>query len=154
MNILLREQLPVRVVAISTQFGRSEVRGLGQAAAGTNQVGDGHAGFQRIRSGSLDLAVNADDGRGRRCVGQVAGRLISPRAKFLFLLVLFFALTIVLAIFGLVIATFFAGLPSAGRTDRPRALTRAWHPHHQSLQPRGGVPGAGRARPDRTEVGR
>jgi len=37
-------------------------------------------------------------------VGDVAGRLISKRARALFLLILFFALTIVLAIFGLVIA--------------------------------------------------
>ena len=46
-------------------------------------------------------------------VGQVAGRLISPRTKFLFLLVLFFTLTIVLAIFGLVIATIFAIYPES-----------------------------------------
>ncbi|MEM9411283.1 MAG: carbon starvation protein A [Planctomycetota bacterium] len=46
-------------------------------------------------------------------VGEVAGRLISPRAKILFLLVLFFALTIVLAIFGLVIASIFAVYPES-----------------------------------------
>ena len=44
-------------------------------------------------------------------VGEVAGRLISPRAKLLFLLVLFFSLTIVLAIFGLVIASIFKLYP-------------------------------------------
>ncbi|MEN1681336.1 MAG: carbon starvation protein A [Planctomycetota bacterium] len=46
-------------------------------------------------------------------VGEVAGRLISPRAKLLLLLVLFFALTVVLAIFGLVIAALFAIYPSS-----------------------------------------
>ena len=46
-------------------------------------------------------------------VGEVAGRLISPRAKLLFLLVLFFALTIVLAIFGLVIAGIFKMYPES-----------------------------------------
>ncbi len=44
-------------------------------------------------------------------VGEIAGRMISSRTKVLFLLVLFFALTIVLAIFGLVIAVIFAKYP-------------------------------------------
>lgn len=44
-------------------------------------------------------------------VGEVAGRLISRRARILFLLVLFMALTVVLAIFGLVIALIFAFYP-------------------------------------------
>ena len=46
-------------------------------------------------------------------VGQVAGRLISPRAKVLFLIVLSMALSIVLAIFGLVIANIFALYPES-----------------------------------------
>ena len=46
-------------------------------------------------------------------VGEVAGRLISPRAKLLFLITLFFALTIVLAIFGLVIAGIFLKYPES-----------------------------------------
>jgi len=46
-------------------------------------------------------------------VGEVAGRLISPRARVLFLLILFFALTIVLAIFGLVIAIIFKIYPQS-----------------------------------------
>lgn len=46
-------------------------------------------------------------------VGEVAGRLICPRARILFLLVLFFALTVVLAIFGLVIAVIFAKYPES-----------------------------------------
>tara|TARA_Y100001960_G_scaffold303568_1_gene355804 strand:- start:11683 stop:13659 length:1977 start_codon:yes stop_codon:yes gene_type:complete len=46
-------------------------------------------------------------------VGEVAGRLISPRARLLFLLILFSALTVVLAIFGLVIAVIFNVYPEA-----------------------------------------
>ncbi len=46
-------------------------------------------------------------------VGDVAGRIIAPRAKVLFLLVLFFALTVVLAIFGLVIASIFKLYPES-----------------------------------------
>ncbi|PHS09125.1 MAG: carbon starvation protein A [Blastopirellula sp.] len=46
-------------------------------------------------------------------VGEVAGRLISPRAKILFLIVLALALTIVLAIFGLVIAVIFREYPES-----------------------------------------
>ncbi len=46
-------------------------------------------------------------------VGDIAGRMIAPRAKILFLLILFFALTIVLAIFGLVIASIFKMYPES-----------------------------------------
>ncbi|MBP85666.1 MAG: carbon starvation protein A [Planctomycetaceae bacterium] len=46
-------------------------------------------------------------------VGEVAGRLITPRARVLFLLILFFSLTIVLAIFGLVIASIFKIYPES-----------------------------------------
>ncbi|MCA8997384.1 MAG: carbon starvation protein A [Planctomycetaceae bacterium] len=46
-------------------------------------------------------------------VGEIAGRLISPRARVLFLLILFFALTVVLAVFGLVIATIFKIYPES-----------------------------------------
>ncbi len=46
-------------------------------------------------------------------VGEIAGRIITPRAKILFLLILFFALTIVLAIFGLVIAKIFTIYPES-----------------------------------------
>lgn len=46
-------------------------------------------------------------------VGDVAGRLIAPRARVLFLLILFMALTVVLAIFGLVIALIFAFYPES-----------------------------------------
>ena len=44
-------------------------------------------------------------------IGEVAGRMISHRARVLFLFVLFLALSIVLAVFGLVIATIFAQYP-------------------------------------------
>ncbi len=46
-------------------------------------------------------------------VGEVAGRMIAPRAKILFLFVLFMGLTIVLAIFGLVIALIFSYYPES-----------------------------------------
>jgi carbon starvation protein len=46
-------------------------------------------------------------------VGDIAGRVINRRVRLLFLLVLFLALTIVLAIFGLVIASVFRMFPSA-----------------------------------------
>ncbi|MDB4733641.1 carbon starvation protein A, partial [Planctomicrobium sp.] len=46
-------------------------------------------------------------------IGEVAGRLINPRARLLFLLILFFALTLVLAIFGLVIAVIFQNYPES-----------------------------------------
>ena len=44
-------------------------------------------------------------------IGDVAGRMVSKRARVLFLLILFLALTIVLAVFGLVIASIFARYP-------------------------------------------
>jgi len=46
-------------------------------------------------------------------VGQIAGRLLNRRVRLLFLFVLFMALTIVLAIFGLVIAAVFRQYPAA-----------------------------------------
>jgi len=46
-------------------------------------------------------------------VGDIAGRMIAPRAKVLFLTILFFALMIVLAIFGLVIAKVFSLYPES-----------------------------------------
>jgi carbon starvation protein len=45
--------------------------------------------------------------------GEIAGRMISKRARLLFLLILFFALTVVLAIFGLVIAQIFDLYPES-----------------------------------------
>ena len=46
-------------------------------------------------------------------VGDIAGEVISPRVRILFLLILFMALTIVLAIFGLVIAAVFKAYPQS-----------------------------------------
>ncbi len=46
-------------------------------------------------------------------VGEIAGRLISPRASVIFLLILFFALTVVLAVFGQVIASIFSIYPQS-----------------------------------------
>jgi carbon starvation protein len=46
-------------------------------------------------------------------VGDIAGRVVNRRVRLLFLFVLFMALTIVLAIFGLVIAAVFRQFPSA-----------------------------------------
>ncbi len=46
-------------------------------------------------------------------VGEISGRLLNPRVRILFLYILFMALTIVLAIFGLVIAAVFRQYPSA-----------------------------------------
>lgn len=44
-------------------------------------------------------------------IGDVAGRMISARARVVFLLILFFALMVVLAVFGLVIAVIFSIYP-------------------------------------------
>lgn len=46
-------------------------------------------------------------------VGEIAGRVLNPRVRVLFLLLLFFALWIVLAIFGWVIASVFKQFPEA-----------------------------------------
>lgn len=46
-------------------------------------------------------------------VGDIAGRVVGPRARLLFLGILFLALTVVLAIFGVVIAKVFAMFPSS-----------------------------------------
>ena len=50
---------------------------------------------------------------GGQSVGEVAGKVISPRAKLLFLFVLLLELTVVLAVFGLVIAAIFAMYPES-----------------------------------------
>lgn len=48
-----------------------------------------------------------------RTIGDVAGELLNPRVRLLFLFILFIGLTIVLAIFGLVIAVVFRMFPAA-----------------------------------------
>ncbi|MEN7972953.1 MAG: carbon starvation protein A [Verrucomicrobiota bacterium] len=48
-----------------------------------------------------------------RSIGDIAGDIISPRVKFLFMLIIFFALWIVVAIFGVVIASVFSIFPES-----------------------------------------
>ncbi len=57
--------------------------------------------------GALVISIRS---RGQT-IGEVASRMISHRARVLFLFILFLALSIVLAVFGLVIATIFAEYP-------------------------------------------
>ncbi len=62
-------------------------------------------------------------------IGEAAGRIISPRAKLLFLTVLFFALSIVIGIFGLVIAVLFTEYPESVLsvwTAMPLAIVIGW----------------------------
>ncbi|RKX42481.1 MAG: carbon starvation protein A, partial [Verrucomicrobia bacterium] len=48
-----------------------------------------------------------------RSIGDLAGSIIGPRVKFLFMLIIFFALWIVIAIFGVVIASVFSIFPAS-----------------------------------------
>jgi carbon starvation protein len=48
-----------------------------------------------------------------RSIGDLAGKIIGPRVKFLFMLIIFFALWIVIAIFGVVIASVFSIFPES-----------------------------------------
>jgi len=59
--------------------------------------------------GSLVVSLRS---RGQT-IGDVAARMINARTRLLFLLILFIALTVVIGIFGLVIATVFATYPSS-----------------------------------------
>lgn len=64
--------------------------------------------------GVHDLAALVISIRNRgESIGQAAGQLVSPRAKVLFLIVLAMALSIVLAVFGLVIANIFKLYPES-----------------------------------------
>ncbi|TWT78975.1 Carbon starvation protein A [Planctomycetes bacterium CA13] len=64
--------------------------------------------------GVHDMAALVISLRNRgQTIGETAGRLVSPRAKILFLTVLALALSIVLAVFGLVIAIIFAIYPES-----------------------------------------
>ncbi len=63
-------------------------------------------------------------------IGQAAGRLISPRARLIFLIVLALALSVVLAIFGLVIANIFALYPESVLSvwiAMPVAIAIGWY---------------------------
>lgn len=59
--------------------------------------------------GSLVVSIRNNG----QTVGEIAGRLLNRRVRLLFLLILFLALTIVLAIFGLVISAVFRQFPAA-----------------------------------------
>ncbi len=59
--------------------------------------------------GSLVVSLRSDG----QTIGDVAGRLVNRRVRLLFLAILFIGLTIVLAIFGLVIAVVFRMFPAA-----------------------------------------
>jgi carbon starvation protein len=48
-----------------------------------------------------------------RTIGDIAGDIINPRVKFLFMLIIFFALWLVVAIFGVVIAAVFSIFPES-----------------------------------------
>ncbi|GAB5402411.1 MAG: carbon starvation protein A [Aureliella sp.] len=64
--------------------------------------------------GVHDMAALVISIRNRgQTIGEIAGRMISPRAKLLFLTILALALWIVLAIFGLVIANIFKAYPES-----------------------------------------
>ncbi len=80
--------------------------------------------------GVHDLAALVISIRNRgESVGQAAGHLISPRAKFLFLIILAMALSIVLAVFGLVIANIFKIYPESVLsvwTAMPVAILIGW----------------------------
>ncbi|TWT56203.1 carbon starvation CstA family protein [Allorhodopirellula solitaria] len=80
--------------------------------------------------GVHDLAALVISIRNRgESIGQAAGHLISPRAKFLFLIVLMLALSIVLAVFGLVIANIFQLYPESVLsvwTAMPVAVLIGW----------------------------
>lgn len=71
-------------------------------------------------------------------IGEVAGRLINPRVKILFLLILMLALGIVLAIFGLVIAILFdlypASVPSVWMA-MPVAVVVGWLVYRKNVSP-------------------
>ena len=70
-------------------------------------------------------------------VGEIAGRMINRRTRLLFLLVLFLALTIILAIFGLVIATVFRQFPAAifpCLIQAPIAAAVGWSLHKRGVK--------------------
>ena len=64
--------------------------------------------------GMHDMAVLVVSLRNRgMTIGEIAGRLLNPRVRLLFLILLLFALWVVLAIFGWVIANVFVQFPEA-----------------------------------------
>lgn len=76
-------------------------------------------------------------------IGDVAGRLISRRARLLFLFILFFCLTVVLAVFGLVVAVIFSIYPQSVLSvwvAMPLAVVVGLYIHRR---PQGSLIGAG-----------
>lgn len=62
-------------------------------------------------------------------IGEVAGRMINPRARILLFLILFFCLTVVIGIFGLVIAVIFSLYPQSVLSiwvEIPIAIAIGW----------------------------
>lgn len=75
--------------------------------------------------GSLVVSLRS---RGQT-IGDVAGRMISNRARVIFLFILFFALMVVLAVFGLVIAVIFSTYPQTVLSvwiSMPLAIGMGW----------------------------
>ena len=70
-------------------------------------------------------------------VGDIAGRVVHPRARLLFLSILFLALTVVLAIFGVVIAKVFLAFPAAifpCLFQIPLAMVIGWFLHRRGAK--------------------
>ncbi|MEE9368889.1 MAG: carbon starvation protein A [Pontiella sp.] len=59
--------------------------------------------------GSMVISIRNEG----RTIGDIAGDVINPRVKFLFMLIIFFALWLVIAIFGVVIASVFSIFPES-----------------------------------------
>ena len=96
--------------------------------------------FGSIFMGAVhDMATLVVSIRNRgQTIGEVAGRLINPRVKILFLLILFVALMIVLAIFGLVIANIFDMYPAsvlAVWVAMPMAMIIGWLVYRRGFSP-------------------
>ncbi|MFQ6049118.1 MAG: carbon starvation CstA family protein, partial [Phycisphaerae bacterium] len=88
-----------------------------------------------------DLSVLVISMRNRgQTIGDAAGRLINPRVKILFLLILLMALAIVLAVFGLVIATIFDMFPASVLSlwvHLPMAMVIGWLIYRKGYRPFG-----------------
>lgn len=73
-----------------------------------------------------------------RSIGDIAGDVINPRVRFLFLLIIFFTLWIVVAIFGVVIAAVFNIFPASVIpvwTQIPIAMTLGWAVYKKNANP-------------------
>ncbi len=73
-----------------------------------------------------------------RSIGDIAGGVISPRVRFLFLLIIFFALWLVVAIFGVVIAAVFNLFPGSVAPvwlQIPIAMILGWFVYKKNANP-------------------